>query len=63
MGKNDWRLSIQRWRRLPPEEQLRIRLSRIPRHVARSMTFEGEPVDEQMLRLELERLLQERGAS
>ena len=60
MVEQDWKRSIRRWRQLPPEEQLRIRLSRIPRHVARSMAFEGEPVDEQMLERELNRLLKER---
>lgn len=48
-----WEQIVERWRALSPEEQLRIRLSRIPRRVARSMAFEGEPVDEKMLEAEL----------
>ncbi|KAB2930578.1 MAG: hypothetical protein F9K24_16175 [Leptonema illini] len=48
-----WEQIVERWRALSPEEQLRIRLSRIPRRVARSMAFEGEPVDERMLEAEL----------
>lgn len=48
-----WKQIVERWRALSPEEQLRIRLSRIPRRVARSMAFEGEPVDERMLEAEL----------
>ena len=37
-----------------------MRLSRIPRKVARSMAFEGEPVDEKMLEEELQRLIEQR---
>jgi hypothetical protein len=33
----------------------------MPRKVARSMAFEGEPVDEKMLQQELERLVRRRG--
>lgn len=36
---------LERWRALPEEERLRRRWQRIPRHVAESMAFEGEPVD------------------
>jgi hypothetical protein len=46
---NDWKAIVAEWRKLTAEEQRRIRLSRIPRKVARSMAFEGEPVDEKML--------------
>lgn len=46
---NDWKTIVAEWRKLTAEEQRRIRLSRIPRKVARSMAFEGEPVDEKML--------------
>jgi len=53
----DWKTNVQRWRALTPEQQRRIRLSRIPGKVARSMAFEGEPVDLEMLERELERLL------
>jgi CRISPR-associated endonuclease/helicase Cas3 len=38
--------SIREWRALTPEEQRRIRRAQIPRKVARSMAFEGEPVTE-----------------
>lgn len=55
--------AIRRWCQLPSEEQLRISISRIPKKVAMSMAFEGEPVDEKMLEVELERLLKERGLS
>ena len=51
----DWKQAILNWRKLPPEEQRRIRLSRIPRKVARSMAFAGEPVDQAMLEVALER--------
>lgn len=51
----DWKQIVEQWRRLPPSEQMRIRLSKIPRKVARSMAFEGEPVDQKMLEAELER--------
>jgi len=53
----DWKQTTEKWRKLPPSEQLRIRLSRIPRKVARSMAFEGEPVNQQMLEAELKRRL------
>jgi hypothetical protein len=49
MTQMDWQQVTRRWQGLPPEEQLRIRLSGIPRRVARSMAFEGEPVDERPL--------------
>lgn len=38
----DWKLAIERWRSLRPEEQGRIGLAHLPRKVARSMAFEGE---------------------
>jgi len=53
----DWRTVVEAWARLSPEEQLRRRLARIPKHVARSMAFEGEPVDVEMLRRYLDELL------
>ena len=40
----DYRQAIEAWRRLPEEEQIRRRWARIPRNVAESMAFEGEPV-------------------
>ena len=55
----DWKQAIERWRNLMPEEQARIRLASLPRKVARSMAFEGEPVDQRMLERELDRLGQQ----
>ena len=52
----DWKQAIEHWRRLTPKEQRRIRLANLPRKVARSMAFEGEPVDPTMLERELNRL-------
>lgn len=57
MARSDWQDAVRRWRRLTPEEQRRISLSRIPRKVARSMAFEGEPVDETWLEAELEHMV------
>jgi hypothetical protein len=37
--------TIQRWRNLPPEQQRQLRWRAIPKQVADSMAFEGEPVD------------------
>jgi hypothetical protein len=36
---------LERWRALPEEERFRRRWQSIPRSVADSMAFEGEPVD------------------
>lgn len=44
-----WRKSIEEWRALTPEQQREIRHRRLPGKVARSMAFEGEPVDQKML--------------
>jgi hypothetical protein len=55
----DWKQAIERWRSLTPEEQARIRLASLPRKVARSMAFEGEPVDQRILERELDRLGQQ----
>ncbi len=55
----DWKQTIKRWRKLTPEEQARIRLASLPRKVARSMAFEGEPVDQRILERELDRLGQQ----
>ena len=52
----DWKQTIKRWRNLAPQEDARIRLARLPRKVARSMAFEGEPVDQRILERELDRL-------
>lgn len=49
----DWKQIIEQWRRLPTAEQKRLCLACIPRKVARSMAFEGEPVDLKMLEAEL----------
>ena len=56
----DWKTNIERWRKLSPEQQRAIRLRRIPRKVANSMAFEGEPVDQAMLERELVRLTTQR---
>lgn len=40
---------ISRWRSLPPEQKRTLRWAAIPRQVAASMAFEGEPVDNQWL--------------
>ncbi|MDR2863536.1 MAG: hypothetical protein LBV54_06670 [Puniceicoccales bacterium] len=42
--------NIARWRALPAEEKQRIRWEVIPTRAAQSMAFEGEPVDEEVLR-------------
>ena len=57
----NWIEAVQKWRKLTPEEQRRLTLKRLPRKVARSMAFEGEPVDQKMLEQELERLVRRRG--
>jgi hypothetical protein len=56
MDTMNWVAAIDHWRSLPPEQQRRIRLARLPRKVARSMAFEGEPVDQKILEQELVRL-------
>jgi hypothetical protein len=48
----DWKEAIRQWRALPEEEKLRRRLESIPRQVAQSFAFEGEPVDLAMLEAE-----------
>lgn len=45
----DWIMAIKQWRQLSPAQQRAIRHRNIPRKVARSMAFAGEPVSEQML--------------
>jgi len=37
--------AILRWQALSPERQLELRWRAIPKQVAASMAFEGEPVD------------------
>jgi hypothetical protein len=51
-----WQKAIERWRSLPRAEQSRLRRARIPRNVAESMAFEGEPVELAAMEAELERL-------
>ena len=53
MTNPDWMQTIERWRLLPPEEQLRRHWQAIPRHVANSMAMEGEPVAESVIRARL----------
>lgn len=53
----NWIEAINYWRSLSPEEQRRRALASLPRKVARSMAFEGEPVDQAMLEAELSRLI------
>ena len=50
----DWEQAIEYWRQLPEAERRRRRLAAIPRHVALSMAVEGEPVDEALIRAQLE---------
>lgn len=52
----DWIQAIVRWQALSPEQQQHIRRQRLPRKVARSMAFAGEPVEQQMLEEELHHL-------
>ena len=58
-----WVIAIQQWQALSPEEQTRIRCRNLPRKVARSMAFEGEPVDQKMLEDELTHLTQPQDTS
>jgi hypothetical protein len=44
-----WQASIQRWRALSSVQRTQVAWWRIPRQVALSMAFEGEPVDLQWL--------------
>jgi len=61
MNPMNWVQAVQKWRKLTPQQQRQARLKRLPRKVARSMAFEGEPVDEKMLQQELEHLVRRRG--
>jgi hypothetical protein len=45
-----WQEKINAWRRLSPARRKAIRLARVPRRVASSMAFEGEPVGWQWLK-------------
>jgi len=63
-----WIENIEIWRQLPAEEKLLRRWKAIPRDVAQSMAFEGEPVEMSLLhaihaRIELPALLKQHGAS
>ncbi len=42
--------AIRRWRAQTPERKMQLRWDAIPLNVARSMAFEREPVDIQMIR-------------
>ena len=53
-----WILAVQEWRKLSTEQQRVIRLRNLPHKLARSMAFEGEPVDQAMLERKLARLTQ-----
>jgi len=44
-----WKQAIERWRKLPEAEKQAIRWKMIPRSVAASMAFAGQPVDLAML--------------
>lgn len=44
-GTMDWKEAIECWRALPEEEKQRRRRAATASKVARSMAFEGEPVD------------------
>ena len=55
MPKTDWKLAIERWRKLPAAERRRLHLEAIPRHVANSMAMEGEFVDEEQIREYIDR--------
>ena len=57
MQAMDWKANIRRWRQLNPEQRRQIRLARLPRKVARSMAFEGQPVDQALLEREIQRLI------
>jgi hypothetical protein len=46
----NWQNTIARWRKLPPQDKARRRWETVPERVARSMAFEGEPVNLQTLR-------------
>lgn len=48
----DWREAIRQWRALPEAEKRRRRWRSIPRRVAESFAFEGEPVNLAMLEAE-----------
>jgi len=48
----DWKQATSEWRKLSAEEKARRRWQRIPRNVAQSMAFEGEPVSLALLEAE-----------
>lgn len=56
MAYMDWIAAIRQWRLLTSEEQQSIRRRNLPGKIARSMAFEGEPVERQMLEAEHARL-------
>lgn len=46
----NWQENVSRWRAFSPAKKRRLRWESIPARVARSMTFEEEPVSEQRIR-------------
>jgi hypothetical protein len=45
-----WQERVANWRKLKPAERKALRWAAIPRQVADSMAFEGEPVDLEWLK-------------
>ena len=45
-----WQTKIAQWRKLKPAERKARRWADVPRQVAASMAFEGEPVDLEWLK-------------
>ena len=45
-----WKTNIAQWRKLNPVERKARRWADVPRQVAASMAFEGEPVDLEWLK-------------
>jgi hypothetical protein len=41
----NWQKNLRHWRALSPDYQTQVTWRRIPRQVAQSMAFEGQPVD------------------
>lgn len=46
MQQSDWKQAVEAWQQLPSQEKARRRWQRIPRNVAQSMSFAGEPVSQ-----------------
>lgn len=60
MPDDAWKTAILRWRALSPQRKREIHIRHIARKAARSMAFEGEAVDLELLEKALERLLTQR---